>query len=101
MDHCVNVDATRRLVLECVETNAVHARDGGLAMCIGDGFELDEVEIRRLVQKKKGTGKRRKKRNLQARERIRQEKRKKREEEKEARDAKKMRVKKIVESEEE
>ena len=92
----MTVDATRRLVLDCVETNAVNSRDGVLEMCVGDGFGLDEVEIRRLVQQKKGTGKRRKKRNLQARERIRQENRKRREEEKEARDAKKLRVKKIV-----
>ena len=71
-------------------------------MCVGDGFELEEVkEVRQLVQQKVGSGKRRKKRNVRARERVREEKRKKREEKKELAGAKKRRIKRVLESDDE
>ena len=101
VDHCVTVDAIRRLVYDCVEDFALHARDGVLGLCVGDEFELEEVDVRKLIQHKKGKSKKHKKRNLRAMEMVREEKRKKREESKEAVEAKKLRVKKVVESDEE
>ena len=98
VDHCVTVEATRDLVLDCVEENSMRARDGVLAMCLGDGVEITEVrEIRKLVrQHERTTGKRRKKRNFRARVRVREEKKKKREEDELAREAKKRRVKRVT-----
>ena len=67
-----------------VENFELHARDGVLGLCVGDGCELEEVEVRKLIQQKKGKSKNHKKRNLGAREMVREEKRNKREESKEA-----------------
>ena len=101
VDHCVVVDANQRVIFDCAEDFAVHACDGVLPLCVGDGCELEEVEIRKMVQLKKGTGKRRKKRNKAARERVSQEKRKHRQQIEKATAEKKRRVKRIMDADEE
>ena len=102
VDHCVAIDAKCGLVIDGYENNALHARDGVLEHCVGDGFNLVEVEeVRRLVQQEKRKGKKKRKKDPHSRKREREDRRKKRDEEKEAKEKKKRCIKHIRESDEE
>ena len=82
VDHCEAIDAKCGLVIDCCEENALHARDGVLEHCVGDGFNLVEVEeIRRMVQQEKRKGKKKWKKDPHSRKREREDRRKKRDEE--------------------